>query len=401
MFDSVADILSDLRAGRIVVVIDDEDRENEGDLLVAAQFATPQAINFMAEHGRGLICVPMEAERLQILDIQPMAVENETRFGTAWMISVDARDGITTGISAHDRAQTIQTLIDPDARPADLVRPGHIFPLRARPGGVLVRAGHTEACIDFMRLSGLSPAGVICEIMNPDGSMARTPELLEFAKTHQLKVCTIADLIKHRLQSEKSIRRLVETTLPTQYGEFRLMLFESLIDGHQHVALTMGNIHEPPVLVRVHSQCLTGDVFGSWRCDCGPQLEKALELIAKEKKGVLLYLRQEGRGIGLANKLKAYTLQDQGMDTVEANKALGFDPDLRDYGTGAQILVDLGLSQIRLMTNNPRKVVGLEGFGLKLVERVPLEISPTPVNARYLKAKRDKLGHLLLEQSGD
>ena len=399
MFDPIPDILSELKAGRQVVVVDDADRENEGDLVLAAQFATPQAINFMAEHGRGLICVPMEPERLQLLEIKPMAVENQTPFGTAWMMSVDARTGVTTGISAHDRARTIQVLMDADARATDLVRPGHIFPLRARPGGVLVRAGHTEAAVDLARLAGLYPAGVICEIMNPDGSMARTPELIEFARAHGLKICTIADLIKYRLQSEKTIRRVVETTLPTEYGEFRLVLFESLIDGQQHAALTLGNIHEPPVLVRVHSSCLTGDVFGSWRCDCGPQLTRALELVGEHGKGVILYLRQEGRGIGLANKLKAYALQDQGMDTVEANQALGFHPDLRDYGIGAQILVDLGLSQIRLMTNNPRKVVGLEGFGLTLVERVPLEIPATPTNAKYLRAKRDKLGHLLLEQS--
>ena len=401
MFDPIPDILSEVKAGRLVVVIDDEGRENEGDLVLAAQFATAERINFMAEHGRGLVCVPLEPERLQVLEIPLMAVENETRFGTAWMMSVDAREGITTGISAHDRARTVQALLDPRARPGDLVRPGHIFPLRARPGGVLVRAGHTEAGVDLARLAGCRPAAVICEIMNPDGTMARTPQLLEFARTHRLNICTIADLIKYRLQAEKTVRRVVETTLPTAHGEFRLILFESLIDGQQHAALTLGNIHEPPVLVRVHSQCLTGDVFGSQRCDCGPQLDKALELVAAAKQGVILYLRQEGRGIGLANKLKAYALQDQGMDTVEANQALGFDPDLRDYGIGAQILVDLGLSQIRLMTNNPRKVVGLEGFGLTLVDRVPLEIPPTPANARYLKAKRDKLGHLLLEQSND
>ncbi len=401
MFDTIPEIVSALRAGQLVVVIDDEDRENEGDLVLAAQFATPQAINFMAEHGRGLICVPMEPERLQLLEVKPMAVENETPFGTAWMLSVDARHGVTTGVSAHDRARTIQVLIDPETRPNDLVRPGHLFPLRARPGGVLVRAGHTEASVDLARLAGLYPAAVICEIMNPDGTMARTPQLIDFAQRHGLRVCTIADLIKHRLQSEKSVRRVVETTLPTQHGEFRLILFESLVDGQQHMALTLGNIHEPPVLVRVHSECLTGDVFGSWRCDCGPQLDRAIELVGQAQKGVILYLRQEGRGIGLGNKLKAYALQDQGLDTVEANQALGFDPDLRDYGIGAQILVDLGLSQIRLMTNNPRKVVGLEGFGLALVDRVPLEIPPTPVNTRYLKAKRDKLGHILLEQGGE
>lgn len=401
MFDPIPDILSDIKAGRLVVILDDEGRENEGDLVMAAQFATPQAVNFMAEHGRGLVCVPLESERLQVLEIPPMAVENETRFGTAWMMSVDAREGVTTGISAHDRARTIQVLLSASTKPGDLVRPGHVFPLRARHGGVLVRAGHTEAGVDLARLAGCAPAAVICEIMNPDGTMARTPQLREFARTHGLKIGTIAELIKYRLQAEKTVRRVVETTMPTRHGDFRLILFESMIDGQQHAALTLGNIHEPPVLVRVHSQCLTGDVFGSLRCDCGPQLDKALELVAAERKGVILYLRQEGRGIGLANKLKAYALQDQGMDTVEANQALGFDPDLRDYGIGAQILVDLGLSQIRLMTNNPRKVVGLDGFGLSIVDRVPLQIPATPANAKYLKAKRDKLGHLLLEQAGD
>jgi 3,4-dihydroxy 2-butanone 4-phosphate synthase/GTP cyclohydrolase II len=313
------------------------------------------------------------------------------------MVSVDARRGVTTGISAHDRATTIRTLIDPEAKPADLVRPGHVFPLRARHGGVLVRAGHTEAAVDVTRLAGLYPAGVICEIMSPDGSMARVPELARFAQEHKLKMCTIADLIRYRLAKERFVRRVVETVLPTPYGQFQLVVYESAIDGQAHMALVMGDIRQPPVLVRVHSQCLTGDVFGSWRCDCGPQLEAALKRIQQEGRGVVLYLRQEGRGIGLVNKVKAYALQDQGMDTVEANQALGFDPDLRDYGIGAQILADLGLTEIRLMTNNPRKVVGLEGFGLTLTERVPLELPPTPVNAKYLKAKRDKLGHLLLE----
>ena len=397
MFDPISDILSDLRAGRMVIVIDDEGRENEGDLVLAAQFATPEAVNFMSSHGRGLICAPLESERLQLLDLTPMVVENQTPLGTAWTVSVDARTGVTTGISAHDRARTIQMLIDPATKASDLVRPGHVFPLRARHGGVLVRAGHTEAAVDMMRLAGLSPAGVICEIMAPDGTMARTPQLLEFAKEHKLKICTIADLIKYRLSKEKFVRRAVETTLPTQYGEFQLIAYDSDVDGQTHMALVLGDVRQPPVLVRVHSQCLTGDIFGSWRCDCGPQLESALKLIQKEGRGVILYLRQEGRGIGLVNKLKAYALQDKGMDTVEANKALGFGPDLRDYGIGAQILADLGLTEIRLMTNNPRKVVGLEGFGLKLAERVPLEIPPTPANAKYLKAKREKLGHLLLE----
>jgi 3,4-dihydroxy 2-butanone 4-phosphate synthase/GTP cyclohydrolase II len=397
MLNTIPEILEDLKAGKLVIVVDDEDRENEGDLVVAAQFATPEAINFMVSHGRGLICVPMEPERLEVLELKPMVLESQSPFGTAWMVSVDAASGITTGISAHDRAATIARLIDPDAKASDLIRPGHIFPLRARHGGVLVRAGHTEATIDLMRASGLYPAGVICEIMNPDGSMARVPQLLEFAKEHDLAICSIAELIKYRLSKERFVHRVVETMLPTPDGEFQLIVYESSIDGQSHVALVLGDIRQPPVLVRVHSQCLTGDVFGSYRCDCGPQLDSALKLIQQEGRGVILYLRQEGRGIGLVNKLKAYALQDKGMDTVEANRALGFDPDLRDYGIGAQILADLGLTEIRLMTNNPRKVVGLDGFGLSIAERVPLEVPATPANAKYLKAKRDKLGHLLLE----
>ena len=401
MFDPILEILEDLKLGRMVIVVDDEDRENEGDLVLAAQFATPEAVNFMTTHGRGLICVPMEPERLQVLELTPMVVESQAPLGTAWMVSVDAKAGVTTGISAHDRAATIRALIDPNTRASDLVRPGHIFPLKARHGGLLVRAGHTEAAVDLMRLSGLHPAGVICEIMNPDGTMARIPQLKTFAREHGLKICTIADLIRYRLSKEKFVRRMVETTLPTSYGEFQLIAYDSDTDGQTHMALVLGDIRQPPVLVRVHSQCLTGDIFGSWRCDCGPQLQSALKLIQKEGRGVILYLRQEGRGISLVNKLKAYALQDKGMDTVEANRALGFDPDLRDYGIGAQILADLGLTEIRLMTNNPRKVVGLEGFGLKLAERVPLEIPPTPANAKYLKAKREKLGHLLLESLDD
>ncbi|MBI3312175.1 MAG: bifunctional 3,4-dihydroxy-2-butanone-4-phosphate synthase/GTP cyclohydrolase II [Candidatus Omnitrophica bacterium] len=397
MFNSIPEILEELKAGRMIVVVDGEDRENEGDLVLAAQFAAPEAVNFMARHGRGLICVPMEPERLQVLELQPMVVESQAPFGTAWMVSVDAAQGITTGISAHDRAATIRKLIDPDARPADLVRPGHIFPLKARHGGVLVRAGHTEAAVDLTRLAGLYPAGVICEIMNPDGSMARVPELKEFSEKHGLKICTIAELIRYRLSKERLVHRVTETVLPTPYGEFQLVVYESAVDHSAHMALVLGDIRQPPVLVRVHSQCLTGDVFGSSRCDCGPQLDAALKRVQKEGRGVILYLRQEGRGIGLVNKLKAYALQDKGLDTVEANRALGFPADLRDYGIGAQMLADLGLTEIRLMTNNPRKVVGLEGFGLKLVERVPLEVPPTPANAKYLKAKREKLGHLLLE----
>ncbi|MBI3317703.1 MAG: bifunctional 3,4-dihydroxy-2-butanone-4-phosphate synthase/GTP cyclohydrolase II [Candidatus Omnitrophica bacterium] len=397
MFNTIPEILDDLKQGRLVIIVDDEDRENEGDLVLAAQFATPEAINFMVSHGRGLICVPLEPERLEVLELKPMVVESQSPFGTAWMVSVDARAGVTTGISAHDRAATIKKLIDPGTRSNDLVRPGHIFPLRARHGGVLVRAGHTEACVDLTRLAGLHPAGVICEIMNPDGSMARIPELIEFAGKHSLKIASIAELIKYRLSKERFVRRVTETVLPTLYGEFQLIVYESSLDGQAHMALVLGDIRQPPVLVRVHSQCLTGDVFGSSRCDCGPQLTAALKLIQKEGRGVLLYLRQEGRGIGLVNKIKAYALQDQGLDTVEANRALGFDPDLRDYGIGAQILADLGLTQVKLMTNNPRKVVGLDGFGLSILERVPLEIPPNPVNSKYLKAKRDKLGHLLLE----
>lgn len=380
----------------MVIVIDEPERENEGDLILPASFATAQAINFMAKYGRGLICMPMEGERLDELGLHPMASEIRDQYQTAWAISVDAKEGITTGISAADRAKTIRTLIDPQAETGDLVKPGHIFPLRAQTGGVLARAGHTEACVDLMKLAGLYPAGVICEIMSEDGTMARTEELLEFARNHNLKICTVRDLIEYRRKSTQLIKRLVETSLPTEYGTFRLIVYESAVDKLHHLALVLGKIKDSePALVRVHSQCLTGDVFGSERCDCGKQLYKAMDLIRKEKNGVLLYMRQEGRGIGLANKIQAYALQEQGLDTVEANHALGFAADLRDYGIGAQILVELGLKNIKLLTNNPKKIVGLEGYGLKVVESIPLEIEPHPLNIDYLRAKKNKLGHIL------
>ncbi|MDP2940936.1 MAG: bifunctional 3,4-dihydroxy-2-butanone-4-phosphate synthase/GTP cyclohydrolase II [Candidatus Omnitrophota bacterium] len=398
MFNSIPEILEDLKNGRLVIVVDDADRENEGDLLMAASFARPEGINFMAKFGRGLVCVPMEEERLRALDLEPMlrnhqAPAQEDPFRTAWMISVDAASGITTGISAHDRCRAIETLINPQAKPEDLIRPGHIFPLKGRRGGVLVRAGHTEATIDLMRLAGLYPAGVICEIMNDDGTMARLPQLLVFAKTHSLKICSIADLIEYRRRSEKLICRVAETQLPTAFGRFKLILYKDLTNNKIHTALVMGEPDKSGALVRVHSECLTGDVFGSLRCDCGRQLEKAMEQIAAENKGVILYMDQEGRGIGLVEKIKAYALQDKGLDTVEANLALGHKPDLRDYGIGAQILADLGLRDIRLLTNNPRKIVGLEGYGLRVIERLALETEPTDANYRYLKAKKEKLGH--------
>jgi 3,4-dihydroxy 2-butanone 4-phosphate synthase/GTP cyclohydrolase II len=393
-FHSIEEVLADIKEGKIVIIIDDEDRENEGDLVIAAEHVKPSDINFMAKHGRGLICVPMEAQRLEELSLKLMLPDNKDPYGTAWMMSVDATHNVTTGISAHDRAHTIKVLIDPKTKPDDLIKPGHIFPLKAREGGVLVRAGHTEVSVDLMRLAGLYPAGVICEIMNEDGTMARTPELIEFAKAHNLKICTIASLIKYRRKSEKLIRKISETTLPTPYGEFELMLYESIIDKDFHIALVL-NKPKDPTLVRVHSECLTGDVFKSMRCDCGNQLELAMQMLQKKGSGVILYMRQEGRGIGLVNKIKAYALQDKGLDTVQANEALGFKPDLRDYGIGAQILVDLGIKYISLLTNNPQKIVGIEGYGLKVVERVPLEVTPTKMNKNYLKTKKMKLGHKL------
>ena len=400
MFNPIPEVLDDLKHGRTVIVVDDEDRENEGDLVMAASNVLPDDINFMAKYGRGLICVPMEEERLKELALQPMLEGKEPYnrndlFSTAWMISVDAAKGITTGISAYDRARTIEVLINLQTQPEDLIRPGHIFPLQALKGGVLVRAGHTEATIDLMRLAGLYPAGVICEIMNDNGTMARLPQLLEFAKEYNLKICSIADLIQYRRRFEKLIERVSQTIIPTEYGTYKLILYRDLINNHFHIALTMGELDNAATLVRVHSECLTGDVFGSLRCDCGRQLKKAMEIIGKEKKGVILYMSQEGRGIGLVDKIKAYNLQDNGLDTVQANEALGHKADLRDYGIGAQVLVDLGLKNIRLLTNNPRKIVGLEGYGLVVIERVPLEIAPNPSNYNYLKTKKEKLGHNL------
>jgi 3,4-dihydroxy 2-butanone 4-phosphate synthase/GTP cyclohydrolase II len=395
-FNSIEAVVADLQQGKMVIVVDDADRENEGDVIMAAQFVTPAAVNFMAKHGRGLICVPTTSERLHQLGIERMVRQNRETFKTDFQVSVDAARGITTGISAGDRAATIRIMADPTAVPEDLVQPGHVFPLRARPGGVLQRAGHTEATVDLVQLAGCRPIGVICEIMSDDGSMARLPELVRFARKHRLKICAIADLIQFRRTREKLVERMEVVKLPTDYGDFDLYLYRSKLDAQHHLALVCGDVAgKRNVLVRVHSECLTGDVFGSRRCDCGPQLHQAMRQVAAVGCGVVVYMRQEGRGIGLAPKIKAYKLQEQGYDTVEANEKLGFDMDLREYGLGAQILADLGLKTIRLLTNNPRKIVGLEGYGLQVVEQMPIKVKPNPHNVRYLNTKREKLGHLL------
>ncbi len=393
---SIAEALADIKAGRFVIIVDDEDRENEGDLTIAAEAVTPESINFMTIHGRGLICMPVTGHRLDELKIPMMVANNQEKFGTAFTVSVEAKEGVTTGISAADRARTVQTIVNSASRPEDLVQPGHIFPLRARDGGVLVRAGQTESIVDLARLAGLYPAGVICEIMNDDGTMARMPDLEFVAAKLGLKIISVADLISYRLRHDKLVHRAAEAKLPTRHGDFTAVAYRSDVDADQHTALVMGDINgDEPILVRVHSECLTGDVFGSLRCDCGEQIAAALDSIAEEGCGVLLYMRQEGRGIGLHNKLKAYALQDQGLDTVEANISLGFEPDQRDYGVGAQILSDLGLNRIRLLTNNPRKIIGLESYGLKVVETVPIICEPNSHNRYYLETKRIKMGHQL------
>jgi len=394
---TIEEAISDIKSGKMVILVDDEDRENEGDLVIAVEYAGPDVINFMATHGRGLICMALAKENADQIGLQPIRPEyNPVPQYTAFTISIDACKGITTGISAYDRSSTMKLAISDDARPEDFVRPGHVFPLIARKGGVLVRAGHTEGSVDIARLAGLKPAAVICEIMNDDGDMARLPDLEKFAEKHGIKIASIADLISYRLRSESFVKRAASASLPTEFGDFTVIVYESDIDPQHHIALVKGEFTpEDNVLVRVHSECLTSDVFGSLRCDCGPQVRQAMRIINEDGKGVILYMRQEGRGIGLLNKIKAYTLQDDGFDTVEANEVLGFKPDLRDYGIGAQILLDLGVRNMRLLTNNPRKVKGLEGFGLQIVERVPIEIPPNGRNSNYLKVKKDKLGHIL------
>jgi 3,4-dihydroxy 2-butanone 4-phosphate synthase/GTP cyclohydrolase II len=395
-FDSIESVLVDIRAGKMVIVVDDEDRENEGDLVMAAEKVTPQAVNFMSKFGRGLICVPTTSERLNQLGIERMVSNNRESFKTDFQISVDAAGGVSTGISAADRAQTIRVMANPTAVSEDLVQPGHVFPLRAKAGGVLQRAGHTEAAVDLVKLSGGRPMGVICEILNDDGSMARLPQLSRFARKHKLKICTIEALIKYRRTREKLVEREEVVKMPTDYGDFDLYLYRSNLDGQNHVALVKGDVAgKNNVLVRVHSECLTGDIFGSRRCDCGPQLHQAMKQISDAGRGVIVYMRQEGRGIGLAPKIKAYKLQEKGYDTVEANLKLGYGMDLREYGLGAQILVDLGLRKIHLLTNNPKKVVGLEGYGLEIVKQVPIRVKPNPHNAKYLATKKEKLGHLI------
>ncbi len=392
----IEEALEEIKKGHMIILVDDEDRENEGDLFMAAEKVTPEHINFMTKYGRGLLCLSLTPEIIQRLKLPMMVSNNKSPFGTAFTVSIEAAKGVTTGISAHDRAVTILTAIDENATSQDIISPGHVFPLRARGGGVLVRAGQTEGSVDLARLAGFTPAGVICEVMNDDGTMARMPELIEMAEQHDLKICTIKDLIQYRMKTERLVRRGAETVLPTEFGgDFRLIVYENDVDKHNHVALLKGEVDpNEPILVRVHSECLTGDVFGSKRCDCGIQLEKAMRMVEEEGKGIILYMQQEGRGIGLLNKIKAYALQDQGCDTVEANLRLGFKPDLRDYGLGAQMLADLGVRKMKLMTNNPTKIVGLEGYGLEVVEQIPIVVEPCATNLRYMKTKKEKMGHL-------
>ena len=393
----IEDAIRDIRDGKMVILVDDEDRENEGDLCIAAEKVTPQAINFMTKYGRGLICLAMTADKCDSLDLPPMVDNNQSPFGTGFTVSIEARCGVSTGISAHDRATTILTAVAADCKPRDLVRPGHIFPLRAKDGGVIVRAGQTEGSVDLARLAKLTPAGAICEILDEDGTMARMPALQKFSEQHGIGICTIEDLIEYRMRTESFVHRAAETVIPTSIaGEFKAIVYENDVDDFLHIALVKGQIDpEKAVLVRVHSECLTGDIFGSLRCDCGPQLQQAMKMIEEEKSGVLLYIRQEGRGIGLVNKLKAYALQDAGLDTVEANEKLGFQADMRNYGIGAQILVDLGVREMRLMTNNPKKMVGLDGYGLRIVEQIPIEVPPNEYNRCYLECKKFKMGHLI------